>query len=261
MHMIMLVQELCHVSFIWEPLSSCDFVKNWSGDIMNSMVDDEDFQETWFCCSLWQVKRHAKSHKSHWRWEKKVEFAVLPTLTHQSVRHVPSCWSNSSDDILMSLQIRIFANYIGNIWHWHGALIQVNPSWWRESWTSNCALFPRPTKLRTTTFTRWWGNPKFSNSWFGAARIFGQSERQTVLNLNWGCQNCPQFLWTFNFQLADMLVFVWQELKTSLNFVAFPGLRFSLGLERLESVKVVVLFPHLCLDHFWEQSHLCIFCW
>ena len=46
---------------------------------------------------------------------KKVEFAVLPTLTHQSVRHVPSCWSNSSDDILMSLQIRIFANYIGNI--------------------------------------------------------------------------------------------------------------------------------------------------
>jgi len=41
-----------------------------------------------------------------------------------------------------------------------------------------------------------------------------------------------------------MLVFVWQELKTSLNFVAFPGLRFSLGLERLESVKVDVLFDH-----------------
>ena len=37
--------------------------------------------------------------------------------------------------------------------------------------------------------------------------------------------------------MADMLVFVWQELKTSLNFVAFPGLRFCLGLTSNTSGK------------------------
>ena len=42
--------------------------------------------------------------------ERKKWSSQSPALTHQRVRRVPS-WSNSSDDILMSLQIRIFANY------------------------------------------------------------------------------------------------------------------------------------------------------